>query len=715
MSLPSLGKRLWDLVPSGGALPEEVWGSRFRLLVALTWAHAAMIALVGPLLGRRWDLSLGALLDDTTALHTIAEGGIVALFALLAGWQRAGRTVRTTAVGFGLMSSSAILVHLSGGYIEMHFHFFVMLVFLALCQDWIPYLLAVAFVTVHHGLVGVLWPEGVYNHPAAFNAPWKWAGIHAAFVLWSCVGSVVAWRFNERAFAQTALILEATGEGIFGIDTQRRVTFMNPAAAGLLGVVAREVAGKPVTAIVRCLNSDGTPTPDDRAPLFAPLQDRRARHGTDQIFSRLDGSYLPVDYVATPMVERGQLTGVVVSFNDVTERHRAEAELQRSHRELEVTLAQLKATQRQVLQQERLRAMGEMASGIAHDFNNTLSPILGFAELLVQRPDVPPATTQRYAQLINTAALDAASVIRRLRDLYRERGESSPDIAVDLRRCLEEAAALTQPRWKSEALGRGVSIRVVITDAVDVPVILGDAAGIREMLTNLIFNAVDAMPQGGTIAMRVRQDGDEVLLTISDTGVGMSEEVRRRCLEPFFSTKDQQGTGLGLALVNTTVQRHGGTVAVESEPGQGTTFSIRLPIYREAPATPAADPVERSRRLRILWVEDDPLVRVVVTEQLSRQGHTVQSAANGLEGLDTFMSGRFDLVITDRAMPEMGGDQLATTIRQIAPKKPIIMLTGFGDLMDAKGEQPPAVDAVISKPVTMESLASAIKQVTARH
>jgi PAS domain S-box-containing protein len=715
MTLTSLGKRLWDLVPSGGALPEEVWRSRFRLLVGLTWAHALIIALVGPVLGRRWDLSLHAFLDDGTALHTMAEGSIVALFALLAGWQRAGRTVRTTAVGFGLMSSSAILVHLSGGYIEMHFHFFVMLVFLALCQDWVPYLLAVAFVTVHHGLVGVLWPEGVYNHPAAFNAPWTWAGIHAAFVFWSCVGSVVAWRFNERAFAQTALILEATGEGIFGIDTQGRVTFMNPAAAGLLGVDARETAGKPVTAIVRCLESDGTPTPDDRSPLFAPLQDRRARHGTDQIFSRLDGSYLPVDYVATPMVERGQLTGVVVSFNDVTERHRAEAELQRSHRELEETLAQLKATQRQVLQQERLRAMGEMASGIAHDFNNTLSPILGFAELLVQRPDVPPATTQRYAELINTAALDAASVIRRLRELYRDRGESSPDAAVDLRRCLEEAAALTQPRWKSEALGRGVSIRVVITDTVDVPVILGDAAGIREMLTNLIFNAVDAMPQGGTIAMRVRQDGDEVLLTVSDTGIGMSEEVRRRCLEPFFSTKDQQGTGLGLALVSTTVQRHGGTLTVESEPGQGTTFSIRLPIYREAPATPVADPVERSRRLRILWVEDDPLVRMVVTEQLSRQGHTVQSAANGLEGLDTFMSGRYDIVITDRAMPEMGGDQLALTIKQIAPNKPIIMLTGFGDLMDAKGEQPAAVDAVISKPVTMESLASAIKQVIARH
>ena len=147
---------------------------------------------------------------------------------------------------------------------------------------------------------------------------------------------------------------------------------------------------------------------------------------------------------------------------------------------------------------------------------------------------------------------------------------------MDLRRCLEEAAALTQPRWKSEALGRGVSIRVVITGAMDVPLILGDAAGIREMLTNLIFNAVDAMPQGGTITMHVRQDGDEVVLTVGDTGIGMSEEVRRRCLEPFFSTKDQQGTGLGLALVNTTVQRHGGTLTVESEPGEGTTFSCLL-------------------------------------------------------------------------------------------------------------------------------------------
>jgi len=703
-------KRLWAMVPSGGALPDEVWRSRFRFLVGLTWFHAIVIALIGPVLGWNRELSLHALFDDDFALHTVLEGSIVGFFALVASWRRLGRIIQATLVGFGLLSSSAILVHLSGGVIELHFHFFVMLAFLALCQDWIPYGLAVAFVAVHHGVVGVLFPRAVYNHQSAYDAPWTWAGIHAGFVLCSCVGSIVAWRYNERAFAQTALILEATGEGIFGVDTTGCVTFINPAAADLLGVDVKTVPGKPVSQIVRCLDSDGTPTPEERTPMFGPLHDGRARHGIDQIFGRMDGSYLPVDYVATPMIERNRLLGVVVSFNDITERHRSEAELQRSHRQLEDTLAQLKATQRQVLQQERLRAMGEMASGIAHDFNNTLSPIVGFAELLMRKPDMPSETAQHYVKLINTAARDAASVIRRLRELYRERGESTPDAAVDLGRCIEEATALTEPRWKSQALARGVGIKIV-REVAKTPVILGDAAAIREMLTNLIFNAVDAMPEGGTITMAARVDRDDVILTVSDTGVGMSEEVRRRCFEPFFSTKDQHGTGLGLSLVHATVQRHRGTLSVDSTPGQGTTFVVRLPIQGQPVAPSAEAPVADTRRLRVLVVEDDPLVRMAVTEQLSSQGHTVQSASNGLEGLDAFMSNRFDLVLTDRAMPEMGGDQLATTIKQLAPGKPIIMLTGFGDLMQAKNERPVAVDAVVSKPVTLDALTDAIRLV----
>jgi len=711
---PSLLKRLWSLVPSGGSLPENVWRARHRFVVGLTFFHVVVIALAGTVMGKRWELQPWALFDDANALHTVGESLIVAAFGLLACWRRVGRTAQATFVGFGLMSSSAILVHLSGGYIEFHFHFFVMLTFLALCQDWIPYILAVGFVAVHHGVVGVLWPQAVYNHEAAYNAPWTWAGIHATFVLWSCIGSVIAWRFNERAFEQTALILKAAGDGIFGLDTDGRITFMNPAAAAMLGVGARRSIGKLVGPVVVHLRTDGAPVADADSQITAPLRDGTARQASDQIFTRADGSYFPVDYVSTPMIEREQLTGVVVSFKDITERHRSEAALQRSHRQLEATLAELKTTQQQVLQQERLRAMGQMASGIAHDFNNSLSPIVGFAELLLRQPDLATDKAQGFVKLINTAARDATAVVKRLRELYRERRELSDDAAVDLARCVEEAVALTQPRWKNQARSQGIMIGVR-TDVPPLPIILGDPAAIREMMTNLIFNAVDAMPKGGTIAVTARIEGHEIRLEVHDTGTGMTDEVRQRCLDPFFSTKGQQGTGLGLALVQATVARHHGTLVLESELGKGTSFIMRFPVGAK-PAAPEPERirVERSRRLRVLVVEDEPLVRAAVIEQLSSQGHTVETANNGLEGLDKFLSGQFDLVVTDRAMPEMGGDQLATAIKQVAPDRPIIMLTGFGDLMDAKGEKPSGVDVVIGKPVTFDALQGAILQVVAR-
>jgi len=302
--------RVWSFVPSGGSLPENVWRRRRRFLVGLAWFHAAAIVLAGPLLGHRWELSLRALFAHATVLHTAAEALVVAFFAALASWPRASRTFQATCVGFGLMSASGILVHLSGGYIEAHFHFFVMLAFLALCQDWIPYLLSVAFVAVHHGVVGVLWPKEVYNHPAAYESPWTWATIHAAFVLASCVGSVIAWRFNERVFAQTAQILEATGEGIFGLDIEGRITFINPAAAEMLGADARRAVGLPISRILNVLNTDGTPLPEADFPIFTPLEDGRARHVTDEVFARSDGSYFPVDYVTTPMIERNHITGV---------------------------------------------------------------------------------------------------------------------------------------------------------------------------------------------------------------------------------------------------------------------------------------------------------------------------------------------------------------------------------------------------------------------
>ena len=714
-ALVSAALKVWSFVPSGGSLPERVWCSRRRFLVGLTWFHVAVIAMLGPILGHRWDLDPGAFLRHGTILHTLAEAAIVGLFATIGSWRRANRTVQATAVGFGLMTASGILVHLSGGYIEMHFHFFVMLVFLALFQDWTAYILAVAYVAIHHGVVGVLWPQEVYNHAAAFAAPWTWAGIHAFFVLWSCVGSVIAWRFNEQASAETAMILEAVGEGVFGLDRQGSVIFLNRAAASMLGTHTRGAVGRHIHQIMRHARADGAPIAREESLLMAPLGDGTPRHVSEERFERMDGTSFQATYVSAPIVDRGVITGVVVTFQDITVRKRAEAELQRSHSRLEEALTALKETQRQVLQQERLRAVGQMASGIAHDFNNSLTPIMSYTELLLDRPDlVDSEQTERYMRVIHTAAQDAAAVVRRLRELYRERAAAPPDAEVDILGCVQEAIALTQPRWKSQALAKGSTI-TVHTEVDGTPSVAGDATEIREVLTNLIFNAVDAMPKGGTITIGARAEGDMVRLEVQDTGIGMPEDIRMRCTEPFFSTKGSHGSGLGLTMVAAIVDRHRGGWSIESEPDRGTRILLWLP-QRAARATgvPEALSKGRARRLRVLVVDDEAVVRQSISDVLAADGHTVDSASNGVEGLEKVGEAWFDLVITDRAMPEMGGDQFAAAVKRIRPGKPIVMLTGFGELMAARGERPAGVDVVVSKPVTRSELQRAVAQATAR-
>jgi PAS domain S-box-containing protein len=323
-------RRLWAFVPVGGTLPEEIWSQRHRFLLGLTWLHAVIIACLGPLLGYSWEFGVAAFFDEGTVLHAIGEASIVAFFAAMATWLRIRRKLQATLVGLGLMSSSAILVHLSGGLIELHFHFFVMLAFLALYQDWLPYVLAIVYVAIHHGFVGVVWPQEVYNHTAALNAPWTWGVIHAFFVLWAAVGSAIAWRFNEKAFAQTKLILDSVGEGIFGLDGRGKVTFINPTAASLLGCKADEVVGKAIHRILRHARPDGSVFSDDAAPILACLRHGKSLQATDELFSRADGTCFPVDYACTPIFERAELTGVVVTFSDVSRRKQRDLALQES-------------------------------------------------------------------------------------------------------------------------------------------------------------------------------------------------------------------------------------------------------------------------------------------------------------------------------------------------------------------------------------------------
>jgi CheY-like chemotaxis protein len=289
---------------------------------------------------------------------------------------------------------------------------------------------------------------------------------------------------------------------------------------------------------------------------------------------------------------------------------------------------------------------------------------------------------------------------------------------------VEQAVALTRPRWRDEALGSGRTI-LVEADMRPVPKVLGSESELRELLTNLIFNAVDAMPDGGNIRIRTGlrevaagEEGHagstapQVFLEVSDTGTGMTEEVRRRCLEPFFSTKGERGTGLGLPMVFGIVKRHRGTLDIESTVGKGTTFVVLLP----ADTSQAREVQQRTQApsgpLHVLVVDDEPIARDVLTEYLTGDGHTVQTAVNGRDGFEKFKAGTYAVVITDRAMPEVGGDQLAAMVKEASPTTPVVLLTGFGDLMNAAGEKPEGVDLVVKKPIRLGTLREVLVKMT---
>jgi CheY-like chemotaxis protein/anti-sigma regulatory factor (Ser/Thr protein kinase) len=253
-------------------------------------------------------------------------------------------------------------------------------------------------------------------------------------------------------------------------------------------------------------------------------------------------------------------------------------------------------------------------------------------------------------------------------------------------------------------------LTVVVTAVVKAsPFVAGQESALREVLTNLIFNAVDAMPEGGRVSIETSIEGNDAIIRVRDTGTGMTESVRQRCLEPFFSTKGERGTGLGLSMVYGIVERHRGKLEIESAAGQGTTFIIHLPLAESSPlTTPVVLRARRKSSLSVLIVDDEPRVLEVVSAYLRCDGHSVSTASSGREALEKFRRHQFDLVILDRVMPEMSGDQTARFIKQVNHDMPVIMLTGFGALVEVSGSQPGPVDVVLDKPVTLDALRQTI-------
>lgn len=385
-----------------------------------------------------------------------------------------------------------------------------------------------------------------------------------------------------------------------------------------------------------------------------------------------------------------------------------------SNRRLEEAMEELKEAQASNVRNERLKAIGQMASGIAHDFNNTLTPILANADYFLTFPEELQNQEEalRIMREIKTCAEDAATVVRRLRYSYGLRETNGELRPLELGAVLEEVVGLTRPIWRDTARRNGKSIEVRVSKGADA-LIRGDIGEIREMFMNLVMNSVDAIDKVGEIRLAARRVGDHVEVIVEDDGAGMPEEIKSVCFEPFVTTKGDRGTGLGLSSVFESIQRHDGTVSVESAPGQGARFVARFP-YSEAKSDAEGSSVcvEKDASMRVLLVDDEELVRDAMGRLLRYSGYECESAPNAASGLELARSGRFDLVITDRAMPGMNGDELASQIKLERPHTPVVMLTGYSDVMQANGEAPACVDYMLSKPFSIESVKQCLNAVT---
>jgi len=468
-------------------------------------------------------------------------------------------------------------------------------------------------------------------------------------------------------------LFEASTDAIFLETLEGQVLDCNAAACEIFGYTKEELIGLTVADLV----------PEEVAKTLPDVIDQHLKAGGIHIETsgtRKNGEIFPTE-VRTRLVTTGGEKLVVVYVRDITGRRQIE---------------------QQLVHLERLHAVEELAAGISHNLNNILTGVLGPAQLLEMSTDDPKLL--REVDDILTSAWRARDVVRRLNQSVRGEGEKLYSVSVA--KVVEEAVRTAQPRWKDEAEAKGIAIDVV-SEVGKVSPIKGTRSGLHDALLNLLLNAVDAMPEGGTITVRAREDKRGVQVQVRDTGIGMDAETRQRVFEPFFTTKRTVDVGLGLSAAYGLVKSWGGEVEVESAVGRGTCFTVHLPVWAE-PEDPEGEP---ERQGRILVVEDDERVCHVLSRFLERE-HQVEVAENGREALEGFVPGRYDVVLIDLGMPGMPGDQVARRMRDVDPSISAVLITGWELEVDDPRLQ--EFDFHLEKPVNLNRLQEVVDRVLAQ-
>ncbi len=372
------------------------------------------------------------------------------------------------------------------------------------------------------------------------------------------------------------------------------------------------------------------------------------------------------------------LVATIAQGTDITERKNVEEALVRS---------------------EKLKALGEMAAGVAHDFNNLLAIILGNAQLLERGMEryKSEEIKERLKILVRTAE-EGGKTVRRLQHFTCREASRQHFTRIDLNEIVRSAIASISPRWKDEAEANGTAIRIK-EKLGKLPPLLGSRSELMEVLTNLIFNALEAMPEGGEITVKTEAKENEVYFYFTDSGKGIPKKIKGKIFDPFFTTKGPQASGLGLSVSCGIIERHQGKIKVDSTEGKGTTFTISIPIPLQTPQDEEKlEAPEKISSRKILLIDDEEGIRDVLGTIFKDEGHRVTLAGTGTKGLDQFKQSDFDLVLADLGMPEMSGWELAKKIKEIDPGIPVGLITGWGVAITKEKMKEEGVDFILLKP-----------------
>lgn len=492
---------------------------------------------------------------------------------------------------------------------------------------------------------------------------------------------------NVKAEERYRSVVENALDGVVVLDEEGRVLYVNEKMTELIGYQREELIGKYFNQFI---DEEGKKVLKNNIPQRIDEEEVSLWYELNII--KRNGEIRNVEVSATCIRDTEENPVIVAFIKDITERKKFEIQL---------------------IQSEKLRAIAEMANGMAHDFNNALSIILGNIQLLkLNVSDINILTT---LNLIEKVAKDSAQTIKRLHDFTKHTPRKDLQ-QLNINSIVEDAILITKPKWKNDAQSKGINIDI-ICDLKDIPPVMGNPSEMREVLTNIIFNAVEAMPEGGKIEIKTFWNEGKNYIKILDTGIGMCEEVRKRIFEPFFTTKPFTNSGLGLSMCYGIIKSFGGDIEVESKLGGGTTFTIILPIgesSKEINNIRNKDS-KSEKRARILVIEDEELVRDILYKGLSFAHHQVTVAKNGSEGIEIFQNNVFDIVLTDLGMPNLSGWDVCKVIKEMSPNTPVGIITGWKVEIDEKENEGKMPDFIISKPFDFNEILNKINELLMEH